>query len=238
MYGYFLSAFSCLCFFSAGSNAEECSRSVLARRNTLYVPAGGRLLLSCVVEHCGEVWTGDWRKNRSQIVKSTPRHHLSNVTLSANQTRLNLNILNVNQSDEGFYGCSITWSGGDSAEGHVTSVNVTSAPTRSVLHRLLICTGAILCMPVILGLAYFMRSKVKRQPLPRATRQLQTSHTPLPLPRSSVPQKPKRSTDKATPKSRQKAELVYAAISHDAPQQEQATTEREHATVYSSLRLS
>ncbi|XP_076000636.1 uncharacterized protein LOC142993929 isoform X3 [Genypterus blacodes] len=113
-----------------------------------------------------------------------------------------------------------------------------AAPTRSVLHRLLICTGAILCMPVILGLAYFMRSKVKRQPLPRATRQLQTSHTPLPLPRSSVPQKPKRSTDKATPKSRQKAELVYAAISHDAPQQEQATTEREHATVYSSLRLS
>lgn len=114
-------------FVHSGYNAEECSPTVLARRHTFYVPAGSSLLLSCVVQHCGEVWTGDWiRKNPSEVIKPTPRHHLSNFALSADQTRLILKFLNVNQSDEGFYGCSITWSQGISDQGHVSYVNVTS----------------------------------------------------------------------------------------------------------------
>lgn len=51
---------------------------------------------------------------------------MTNVTLSANQTRLILNFLSVNQSDEGSYGCSVKWAEGGTAQGNMKYVNVTA----------------------------------------------------------------------------------------------------------------
>ncbi|KAF7651179.1 hypothetical protein LDENG_00114820 [Lucifuga dentata] len=241
IYGYFLSAFSCLCFLPTGCKAE-CSPAVLARRHTFYVPAGGSLLLSCDVRHCREAWTGHWEwKNSSgdmfKTVTPTRRHHLSNITLSANQTRLVLKILSVNQSDDGLYKCSITWGQGTNDEGHISYVNITSVPSgRNVLNRILVCAGASLCFPIILGLTRCLSSEVKPQPLP-STLPSETHQTPQPPPRCPLPQKHNAYTHKATPKSQQKTEPVYAALSQNALEQPRAAREPEQATVYSSLKF-
>ena len=62
---------------------------------------------------------------------------------------------------------------------------------RSVLHRLLVCAGAFLCLPIILGLARCLSSEVKPQPLPRTLSTHAAVHHPAPQPppRCPVPQK-------------------------------------------------
>ncbi|XP_029301749.1 uncharacterized protein LOC115017449 [Cottoperca gobio] len=242
---HLLSAISCLCLLHTGLRAEECSQIVLAQRETLYVPAGGSLSLSCVVQHCGGAWTGDWMWRNSTDEKLIVKHRLTNVKLSANQSRFVLNFLSVNQADEGSYGCSVRWAEGDTELGHSKYVNVTAAvpSQRSILHRVLVCAGASLCLPIILGLARCLSSEVKPQPLPR-TRSIHSAvyrnkphPAPLPPPHCPVPQKRSSSSYKAVPKSRQKTEVVYADISQDALRQQGNTREPDKSTVYSSLRF-
>ncbi|KAA8593828.1 hypothetical protein FQN60_004662 [Etheostoma spectabile] len=164
--------------------------------------------------HCGGAWTGNWMRTNSRNEKLSVRHHLTNVTLSANQTRLIWNILSVKQSDEGSYGCRVKWGQGDTDQGHFKYVNVTTADPfqRSVLHRVLVCAGASLCLPIILGLAHCLSSKVEPQPLPRtlsipaAVYRDQPHPAPQPPPRCPIPQIRGTSSHKAVPKSRQKTE--------------------------------
>ncbi|XP_029923824.1 uncharacterized protein LOC115370791 isoform X2 [Myripristis murdjan] len=255
MHGFLFIAFSCL-WILPGVHSKECYQTVLARRYTYYVPEGGSQSLSCVVQHCGEEdWTGEWVwRNSSEvdvsILKPTLRHHLSNETLSANKTHLSLKLMRVNQSDEGYYGCKVTWGNGARDQGHMTYVNITSAvpSERSILIRVLVCVGASLCFPVILGLARCLSSEVKPQslpmtlptnqpqPKPRAACRSQPRSGPKPPPRRPRPQK--QSSSAATPKSKQPKELVYAALSQDALEQQRATREPPQATVYSSLQFS
>ncbi|XP_071771239.2 uncharacterized protein LOC139924171 [Centroberyx gerrardi] len=252
MHGYLLITFSCLCILP-GFYAEECGQTVLARRHTVYVPEGGSISLSCVVQHCEDnMWTGAWiwrksSEDKLNDLKPNLRHRLSNVTLSPNQTRLFLKFLRANQSDEGSYGCKVTWGQGLSDLGHMVYVNITAAipSERSVLHRVLVCVGASLCFPAVLGLARCLSSEVKPRPLPRT---LSTNHrqpgasyraqprlAPQPPPRRPVPQQDNPSTRKATPKPKPNKELVYAALSQDALGQQRAEREPAQATVYSSL---
>ncbi|XP_010892078.1 uncharacterized protein si:dkey-52l18.4 isoform X2 [Esox lucius] len=113
-----------------GNNAEECVTSVLAKRLSVKVPEGGSLSLSCIVQHCGNGgWTGGWGLSTGGqflLVCPSPRHHLSNSTLTTNRTHLHMDILNVNQSDCGMYQCQITWFDGQISVGHMTSVNITA----------------------------------------------------------------------------------------------------------------
>lgn len=105
---------------------------MFAKRDTLHVPEGSSLSLSCDIQHCGDTWTGKWTwsysdKTDKKFIENSDRHSLTNVTLSANKTRLLLKFLSVNQSDEGFYGCMVTW--GDQSltgQGHFTYVNITA----------------------------------------------------------------------------------------------------------------
>ncbi|XP_037632404.1 uncharacterized protein si:dkey-52l18.4 [Sebastes umbrosus] len=244
---HLLSAISCLCLLHTGFCAEECIQVVLAERETLYVPAGGSLSLSCVVQHCGGAWTGTWMRRNSTDQKLRVRHHVTNVTLSDNKTELILSFQSVNQSYEGSYGCSVKWSQGDTEQGHLKYVNVTAAvpSQRSVLHRVLVCAGAFLCLPIILGLARCLSSEVKPQPLPRtlvsthsAVYRDQPQPAPQPPPRRPVPQKRSTPSHKAAPKTQQKTEVVYADISQDALRQQGATRNPDQSIVYSSLRFS
>lgn len=103
---------------------------VLAERDTFYAPAGSSLSLSCVVQHCGDTWKGNWMwrnptDDKSRTVESSVRHILTSVVVSANETRLILNFLSVNKSDDGSYGCSVEWAQGDTDHGHLMYVNVT-----------------------------------------------------------------------------------------------------------------
>lgn len=240
-----LSAISCLCLLHTGLCAEDCSQVVLAKRETFYVPAGGSLSLSCVVQHCGGAWTGNWIWRNSKDDKLSARHHLTKSTLSVNQTRLILDIRSVNQLDEGSYGCIVKWAHGDTGQGHLKYVNVTAAvPShRNVSHRVLICAGAFLCLPIILGLARCLSSEVKPQPLPRtlsthsAIYRDQPHTAPQPLPRRPVPEKRSASSHKAAPKSHKKTEVVYADISQDALRQLGAPRTPDQSTEYSSLKF-
>uniref|UniRef100_UPI0037E71CD2 uncharacterized protein isoform X2 n=1 Tax=Semicossyphus pulcher TaxID=241346 RepID=UPI0037E71CD2 len=256
MHYYLLSV---VCLLHSGLCAEECKQAVLARRETFHVLSGGSLSLSCVVKHCGHTWMGDWMwRNSTQekaavnAIKEGVRHRLSNMTLSANETRLILYISSVKQSDGGSYGCCVKWVQGETDQGHWTYVNVTAAvpSQRSVLHRIFVCAGASLCLPIILGLANFMSSEVKPQPLPRtlsthaAVSRNPTHSTPRPPPRCSqiqkgnpVPQKCGSSSQRAPPKPQWKTEVVYADISQDVPRQQGATREPAQSTVYSSLKF-
>ncbi|XP_073344786.1 uncharacterized protein [Pagrus major] len=247
MTNYLLSAISCLCLLLTCVQAEECSQTVLAARDTFEVPAGGSLSLSCVVQHCGKNWTGHWvwtnsTDDRSNAVKESARHRLTSVELSANKTRQILNLLSVDQSDEGSYGCSVKWSQGQTAQGHLTYVNITAAvpSQRSVLHRVLVCASAFLCLPIILGLARCLSSEVKPQPLPRtlSTDAAVYQPAPQPPPRCPVPQKRSAPPRKARSKNQEKTEVVYADISQGAPRQEGAIREPAQSTVYSDLRFS
>lgn len=78
-----------------------------------------------------------------------------------------------------------------------------SATPRTWLHRVLVCAGALLCLPLVLCLAYCLSSRDRQpQPHPRT----QTTHvaeyrdqpraTPKPLPRRKVPQKSSTSSQK------------------------------------------
>ncbi|XP_070762386.1 uncharacterized protein [Enoplosus armatus] len=250
MHNYFLSAISCLCLLHTGLLAEECSQAVLAKRDTFDVPAGGSLSLSCVVQHCGDTWKGYWMWRNStdeklRAVEGGVGRRLTSVTLSTNQTRQILNLLSVSLSDEGYYGCKVTWHQGYTDQGHLTYVNVTAVPSqRSSLNRVLVCAGAFLCLPIILGLARCLSSGVEPQPHPRtlstnaAVYRDQPHPAPQPPPRRPVPQKRSTAPRKAPPKSQQKTEVVYADISKDALRQQGASREPDQSTVYSSLRFS
>lgn len=98
----------------------------MAERETVFVPAGNSLSLSCVVQHCGGAWTGNWTRRDSMADNLTARHHLTNVPLSDTQTRLSLNLLSVGLLDQGAYACSVKWARGDTEEGNTKYVNVTA----------------------------------------------------------------------------------------------------------------
>lgn len=124
-------------FLLLGLCAEECQLSILAKREMYYVPEGGILSLSCVVQHCGNNWTGAWMWENSTYdvrkpVKESERHHLTNKTISASQTKLFLNIQSVNQSDEGSYGCMVVWDTGINENGHRTHVNITAGTENDI----------------------------------------------------------------------------------------------------------
>ncbi|KAE8295539.1 hypothetical protein D5F01_LYC06471 [Larimichthys crocea] len=224
MINYLLGAISCLCLLYTGVFAEECDKTVRAQRNTFSVPAGGNLSLSCVVQHCGATWKGDWIRNSTDFFTV--------------------------QENEGTYACRVKWDNGDIGRGHLTLLNVTAAvpSRRNAWHRVLVCASASLCLPIILGLARCLSSKVNPQPLPRTL----SSHAavnrdqPHPVPqipaRCPVPQKRSTSAHKvekkrAPPKFQQKTEVVYADISQGVLRQQGPTREPAPATVYSSLRF-
>ncbi|XP_017294737.1 uncharacterized protein si:dkey-52l18.4 [Kryptolebias marmoratus] len=251
MYGYLFKAISCFCFFQLGLCVGTCLQGVVGKSETFYVHEGASFTLSCVVQHCGGHWTGNWTSERltnvtSGTVKEREKYHFTHVTLSENETQLNLAILSVSQSDTGGYKCSVIWDDGSSAEGHWMHLNVTKAlpVRRNPLHRVLVCAAACLCLPVILGLARCLSSKVKPQPHPSAQGiyevvQEDASHQPpQPLPRLPVPKKHTAPTHKAALKSQPKTELVYADISQDALRKQRATREPVQSTIYSSVRFS
>lgn len=253
MSNFLLGAISCLWLLHFGACDEECTQSVVATRDTFYVPAGGSLSLSCVVRHCRDKWKGNWMWSNSShnliLVKESVKHHFTQVTLSASDTQMTLNLVNVNQSDEGFYGYKAVWGESDIDQGHLSYVNITAAvPTRRrVLHRILVCASAFLCLPIILGLARCLSSEVKPQTLPRtlsthvAVYKDQPHPAPQPLPRCPVPKKRGISSHKGPPKSQktsEKAEVVYADISQSSLRQQGATREPPQSTVYSSVRFS
>ncbi|XP_026175701.1 uncharacterized protein LOC113137916 [Mastacembelus armatus] len=240
MNDYLLSAISFLCILPTGLQAEECW-GILYRRETRYVPVGGSLSLSCVVQHCGKPWTGDWVwKNSTNeiIIKNSDRYRLTNVKLSANKTDLVLNFLRVSQLDEGSYGCNVTWRGGSNDVGHLVYVNITTAvPRRNVMHRVLVCASASLCFPIILGVARCLSSKIKPKEATRAQPLYAAvyKNRPQPPPRRPVPKK--HSTFSHIVPSQQKTEVVYADISQDALRQQGATREPTQSTVYSLVKF-
>ncbi|XP_034460743.1 uncharacterized protein si:dkey-52l18.4 [Hippoglossus hippoglossus] len=244
MQDYLLCAISCLCFLSAGLRAEECSQVVLARRGKLYTPEGGSLSLSCVVQHCGDTWTGSWIWKNSthekfSSIKNSERRQLTNVTLFTNQTRLVLNFLTVRQSDEGSYGCKVMWGQGDTDLGNLMYVNITAAvpSQRNLLHRILVCASASLCLPIILGLARCLSSGVKPQPLPRTWSTHVAVYRDRPHPPPPL-QKHGSHSHSAPHRSQPKNEVVYADISKDLLRQQRATRERPlEPTVYSSVKF-
>ncbi|KAM9318286.1 uncharacterized protein KZ484_022601 [Pholidichthys leucotaenia] len=249
MYRHLLSVINFVCILYAGLCSEDCS--VLAKRETNSVPAGGSLFLSCDVEHCGDSWTGSWMwgnftDGKFSPVKESTRHHLKKVALSVNTTRLVLEIQSVKQSDEGSYKCSVDGSNDATVHGHITNLNVTAAvlTQRHSWLRAVVCCGAFLCTSIILGLARCLSPAVRPHPLPRrksanaaVCRDEPVHSSPQPPPRCPVPQKyspPK----KAPPKPSQKPEVVYVDISQEVLSQQRAPREpAESATVYSSLRF-
>lgn len=260
MYGYLLCVICSLCILPLGVRAEDCSKAVLAKRQTYNVPVGGSLSLSCIVQHCGDTWSGSWIWKNStddtfRTVEATVGRHLTSVELSPNEIQLGLDLANVTKLDEGSYGCSVQWSQGAVDKGHLTDVNVTAAVSikRTLLHRILICAGATLCLPIVLGLVRCLSSKVKPQPLPRmlnpvpshftaAYQAPQHQNPPQPLPRRPVPQKPSTSSRKvpAPVQPKHPTEVVYADISQDALQRQQQQAVRQpdqSSTVYSSVRF-
>lgn len=117
--------------YLSGVRAEDCSKAVLAKRQTYNVPVGGSLSLSCVVQHCGDTWSGSWIWKNStddtfRTVEATVGRHLTSVELSPNEIQLGLDLANVTKLDEGSYGCSVQWSQGAVDKGHLTDVNVTA----------------------------------------------------------------------------------------------------------------
>ncbi|XP_060754180.1 uncharacterized protein si:dkey-52l18.4 [Neoarius graeffei] len=207
---------------------SECAPAVLASRKNLYIPEGESVSLSCDVLHCEQNWTGGWgmRQEHFTFLTPSPRVHLSNITITHNTTRLLLNIQNLNQSDSGVYQCSIYWKE-TSSQSHVAQVNVTAGsfdhfmpkPTeRKLYSRFLVCAAASLCFPLALALACCFSSK--HQPAP-----------PIP---------PPRSRNSSTARVKPKAEVVYAALTLDHPQQPSTTQAKMPTTavVYSTLNFS
>ncbi|XP_027900824.1 uncharacterized protein LOC114161621 [Xiphophorus couchianus] len=248
MYAFTLRVISCLCIFQGGVFSEECSYGVFGKRETFLVPAGGSLSLFCVVQHCGGNWTGNWKRQNlttSTTVENSARHRFTIGPVSANQSKLHLKILSVRESDEGFYTWNVKWSDGSHDVSHWMQVNVTKgvAFERKPLHRVLVCTGAFLCLPVILGLARCLSSEVKQQPHPRIEVLLADGHkdrshqAPQPPPRRPIPKKRTAPPHKAPSPSQQKPELLYADISQDALRNQKAQREPVEPTVYSTVRF-
>ncbi|XP_019950867.1 uncharacterized protein si:dkey-52l18.4 [Paralichthys olivaceus] len=243
IHGYLLCAISCLCFLPAGLRAEECNQAVLARRGKLDTPEGGNLLLSCVIQHCGDPWTGIWiwknvTDEKFSTIKNSDRRHVTNERISVNQTRLVLNFLTVRQSDEGTYGCKGTWGQGDTDLGHLIYVSITAAvPSQRIwFHRILVWAGASLCILIILGLARHLSSRVEPQPLPRPL----SAHVAVYRDRPHPPllQKHGSHSHSAPYSSQQKDEVVYADISKEVLGQQRATREPTlEPTVYSSVKF-
>ncbi|CAN9511063.1 unnamed protein product [Ophioblennius macclurei] len=247
MYDYLLGVISCICMFHAGLCDEDCNQTILARRQSMYVPAGGALSLSCVVRHCGLHWTGTWLWQNStdgqfSTVENTERHHFINVTLSAVEAQLTLKILSIKQADEGSYKCSVTWGNGNIDQGHLMSMNVTAAALsrRDFSHRVFIWAGAFLCLPIILGLARWMSSKTK----PPTAEFIYTAvyrnvphPAPQPLPRQPVLLEKPYSSHEVPPRTHQATEVVYADVSQDALQRQGTFREPAQSTVYSLLKF-
>lgn len=114
----------------SGVGAEECSQAVLARRSTFHVAEGDSLSLSCVIQHCGDTWTGNWiwqnSTDKKFIKNSDDRHQLTNDMISGNETRVIFTLLSAEQSDEGSYGCKVTWGQNNTDQGNLMYVNVTA----------------------------------------------------------------------------------------------------------------
>ncbi|KAJ7990261.1 hypothetical protein DPEC_G00298490 [Dallia pectoralis] len=221
-----------------GVTTKECVTSVVAKRLSVEVPQGSNLSLSCVVQHCGNGgWTGGWglsTNGQFLLVRPSLRHHLSNFTLTTNSTHLQMDILNVNQSDCGEYQCQITWFDGQTSMGHVTSVNITARPAapppgppgRTWYSRMAVYFSACLVITLVLVLACNIRPKV----------QSQNSQQPPPIPPRS---QRVQAFYSATPKPKTKIELVYAALSKDRLGQQNPNSQPQttQPIVYSSLRF-
>ncbi|XP_028818962.1 uncharacterized protein LOC114769781 [Denticeps clupeoides] len=206
-----------------GYGAERCF-TVRARRNFQWVAEGSSLSLACDVEHCGrDDWSGGWGKLRGSVfaaLNASSRLELHRRPLTANATRLHLNIISANQSDSGVYQCRINWPLGYSSSGHLTTVNVTEASlggsTRPVSLRMLVYLCSALCFPLALGLAFCLCRK---------------GAAPIP-PHSST-------TYTVAQRKKVGAELVYAALALNN-QKKQNNDLRQVAvpkTEYSSLQF-
>ncbi|XP_016133728.1 uncharacterized protein [Sinocyclocheilus grahami] len=202
----------------------ELCLSVRASRATKFVAEGGSLQLSCGVQHCGlPGWTGGWtfqEPDRARFTFLTPseRIEMSSYSSTANSTHLLLHIHNINQSDAGAYKCLITWPQNLTSSGHVTFVNVTAATVdssvRSLSHRVLLCFGALMCFPVVLGFVWCLT----RDP-----------HPPLP------PVPPQPCTSYAS-RVKPKKELVYAEVAlNDSRRLYDHPKQASEPTVYSSV---
>ncbi|XP_016131968.1 uncharacterized protein [Sinocyclocheilus grahami] len=206
---------------------ELCS-SVRASRATKFVAEGGSLQLSCEVQHCGLAgWTGGWVFQELDTVGFTSlipseRIEMSSSSSTANSTHLLLHIHNSNQSDAGAYKCLISWPQNITSSGHVTYVNVTAAAAadssgRSLSHRVLLCFGALMCFPVVLGFVWC----------------LTRDHHPPPPP---VPPRPRTSF---AARVKPKKELVYAEVAvNDSRRQNDHPKQASEPTVYSSVHFS
>ncbi|KAK7882526.1 hypothetical protein WMY93_028700 [Mugilogobius chulae] len=234
---------------------EACSKAVLNRRAVFTAVRGQSLSLSCVVQHCGDSFTWKWIWKNStddtfRSVQTTDLRRLTRNDLSTNQSRLVLDLLRVNESDEGSFGCSVQWETHEVEQGHLMLVNVTEAVpfSRTSLHRILVCTGAVLCVSIVLALVICLRSKVtpqtRRKLSPVTSSRPSTEYqapqqqsTPQPPPRKHPPQKHKKTAAAKAPP--QKTEVVYADISQDAllQQQRRVKQQQQQSTVYSSVRF-
>ncbi|XP_013877974.1 uncharacterized protein si:dkey-52l18.4 [Austrofundulus limnaeus] len=250
MCDYLFKAVYCFCVFQLGF-CEKCSNGVLGRSQTFYAPEGSSMTLSCVVQHCGENWTGNWTYKKltnatSGTVGDGGKHHFSHLALSNNETQLNLTIRSVGQSDAGSYKCSVIWEDGSRDEGHWMHLNVTKeVPVqRNALHRFLICAGAFFWLPVFLLLARRLGSKVKPHTRPRTqviyevVQEDRSHQLPQPLTQRPVPKKRTNPPRKVSSKPLPKTELVYADISQETLRQQRAMREPAQSTVYSSVHFS
>lgn len=213
-----------------GCAAEECLKTLMARRDNKVVCEGKSLLLWCDVQHCGtKSWTGGWgivKEDTFTLLRASSRFHIYNEDLSSNSTRLNINFITTNKSDSGTYQCRINW-GQTSNNGHVTYVNVTDVLSdlrvqkphqgkqseRTVLMRAVLFICAFLCFPIALALA----------------RQLSHPTSPPVPPRSNS----------ATRRRERPHELVYASLALESeghPNHRPPLQTHGH-NVYSSLRL-
>ncbi|XP_015459623.2 uncharacterized protein si:dkey-52l18.4 isoform X1 [Astyanax mexicanus] len=204
-----------------------CVNRVVATRGTLYVPEGGSTTLQCVVEECGlKDWTGGWRRKVGEHftpLTPSPQFHLSNYTVSANRTRLLLNIQNLSQSDSGGYNCMVQ-SLHYTSQGHITYLNVTSgnhvniteSTHRKLSHRILVWIGASLCFPLALGLSCCLAS-IRLRP----------------------PPVPPRFRSSSTARVKPKIEVVYTSVVLKSPRQTKSKSPAEREpTVYTSLNFS
>ncbi|XP_056466327.1 uncharacterized protein si:dkey-52l18.4 isoform X1 [Gadus chalcogrammus] len=241
MYGYIFFGFSCL---YTCVHAEECFQALFAKRESFHVPMGGDVLLSCVVQHCGENnWTSIWTHISTMSNKSDttvcPNHLTSQTLLSANKTRLVLQIQNLKKSDEGLYGCKVKWKGGGSSQGNLQSLILT-APERSEWHRALVLVSALLCTLLLLLMARCLSSG----PHPVQTRctldTFRYNQIPQPLPRCPIPQTNNSRLSKVSSKPeeqrRTSSELVYADVALGASREPQIVQEPSQSIIYSSVR--
>lgn len=245
MYDHLLALIGFVWILQAGVCDEKCVPAIVARRQVLYVPAGGALSLSCVVRHCGDTWTDIWIWKNStdetfKTLKDSPKHHLTQVIVSHNETQLVLKMQSVNQSDEGSYACKVTLRDGFIILGHLTYLNITTdvPQQRDFVHRIIICSAALLCLPIILGLARCLSSNSQPFPKTEFTYAAVVKEPPKPPPRRPIPQKRSfPNSHKAPPKIQQKTEVVYADISKDSLMQQGATRGPHQSTVYSSVKF-